>query len=302
MPTCSIIVRSFNEQKYIRLLFEGILKQTFTDWEIILVDSGSTDQTVAIAQEYPVKIVNILPQEFTFGRALNLGIAHATGDYMVFASAHVYPVDEYWLENLLVPFENPEVALVYGRQVGNEVTKFSEHQVFKKWFPDGIQALQDHPFCNNANAAIRKKIWEFLKYDETLTGLEDLDWAKRALILKYKLAYRSDAVIVHIHEETPERTLNRYRREAIAYRRIFPEAHFSLWDFCYLFPANVLSDWFHAAQQGVFRQECKNIFIFRLMQFWGTYKGYQQKGEVSQLLKRRFYYPNKISDKITILR
>jgi rhamnosyltransferase len=302
MPTCSIIVRSFNEQKYIRLLFEGILKQTFTDWEIILVDSGSTDQTVAIAQEYPVKIVSILPQEFTFGRALNLGITHATGDYMVFASAHVYPVDEHWLANLLAPFENPEVALVYGRQVGNEVTKFSEHQVFRKWFPDGIQALQDHPFCNNANAAIRKKVWEFLKYDETLTGLEDLDWAKRALVLKYKLAYRADAVIVHIHEETPERTLNRYRREAIAYRRIFPEAHFSLWDFCYLFPANVVSDWFHAAQQGVFWQECKNIFTFRLMQFWGTYKGYQQKGEVSQLLKRRFYYPNKISDKITILK
>jgi rhamnosyltransferase len=302
MPTCSIIVRSFNEQKYIRLLFEGILKQTFTDWEIILVDSGSTDQTVAIAQEYPVKIVSILPQEFTFGRALNLGITHATGDYMVFASAHVYPVDEHWLANLLAPFENPEVALVYGRQVGNEVTKFSEHQVFRKWFPDGIQALQDHPFCNNANAAIHKKVWEFLKYDETLTGLEDLDWAKRALVMKYKLAYRADAVIVHIHEETPERTLNRYRREAIAYRRIFPEAHFSLWDFCYLFPANVVSDWFHAAQQGVFWQECKNIFTFRLMQFWGTYKGYQQKGEVSQLLKRRFYYPNKISDKITILK
>ncbi len=291
---CSVVIRSFNEQKYLRLLLEGILKQTEKDIEIILVDSGSTDHTLAIAAEYPVQVVPILSADFTFGRALNKGIAVAQGDFIVIASAHVYPTDEYWIEKLLAPFQNPQVVLSYGRQIGNEITKFSEHQVFKKWFPEGISAVQDHPFCNNANAAIRKSLWELLPYDESLTGLEDLDWAKRALVLKHKLAYVSDAVIVHIHEETPQRILNRYRREAIAYRRIFPEATFSFADFLYLFPSNVLSDYYFAAKQGIFFRELSAIFVFRLMQFWGTYKGYQQKGEVSKLLKHRFYYPNKL--------
>jgi glycosyltransferase involved in cell wall biosynthesis len=294
MPKCSVVIRSFNEQKYLRLLLEGIGKQTEKDVEIILVDSGSTDNTLKIAAEYPVKIVPIKSADFTFGRALNLGISHASGEFIVIASAHVYPTDEFWIEKLLLPFQNPVVALSYGRQIGNEITKFSEHQVFKKWFPEGINAVQDHPFCNNANAAIRKSMWQLLQYDESLTGLEDLDWAKRALVLKHKLAYVSDAVIVHIHEETPQRILNRYRREAIAYRRIFPEATFSFGDFLYLFPSNLLSDYYFAAKQGKFFEEFFEILIFRFMQFWGTYKGYSQKGEVSKLLKRRFYYPNKL--------
>ena len=291
LPKCSIVIRCFNEQKYIRLLLEGILKQTEKDIEIVLVDSGSKDNTLAIAKEFPVKIVAIKSSDFTFGRALNLGIKEASGEFIVIASAHVYPTNEFWIENLLAPFQNPQIALSYGRQIGNEITKFSEHQVFKKWFPEGINAIQEHPFCNNANAAIRKSVWQSFQYDEVLTGLEDLDWAKRALILKYKIAYIADAVIVHIHEETPQRILNRYRREAIAYRKIFPEASFSFWDFLFLFPSNVLSDYYFAAKQGVFWKECADIFIFRIMQFWGTYQGYQQKGEVSQVLKRRFYYP-----------
>lgn len=289
---CSVVIRSFNEQKYLRLLLEGILKQTEKDVEIILVDSGSTDNTLKIAGEYPVKIIHIASSEFTFGRALNLGIQASQGEFIVIASAHVYPTDEFWIEKLLLPFQNPQVALSYGRQTGNEITKFSEHQVFKKWFPENVSAIQEHPFCNNANAAIRKSLWLQLQYDEKLTGLEDLDWAKRALILKHKIAYVSDAVIVHIHEETPQRILNRYRREAIAYKRIFPEASFSFWDFIFLFTSNLLSDYYYAMKQGLFWQEIAEIFTFRIMQFWGTYQGYQQKGEVSQLLKRRFYYPN----------
>jgi glycosyltransferase involved in cell wall biosynthesis len=248
-----------------------------------------------IAQKFPVKIVPIKSSDFTFGRALNLGISESSGEFILIASAHVYPIDEFWIEKILEPFKNPQVALSYGRQIGNEITKFSEHQVFKKWFPDSINAIQEHPFCNNANAAIRKSAWQQFQYDESLTGLEDLDWAKRALILKYKIAYISDAVIAHIHEESPQRILNRYRREAIAYRKIFPEATFNFWDFIFLFSSNLLSDYYFATKQGVFLHNFSEIFTFRLMQFWGTYQGYQQKGEVSQVLKRRFYYPNKLN-------
>ncbi|MCS7017875.1 MAG: glycosyltransferase [Cytophagales bacterium] len=296
MALCSVVIRCYNEEKYIGKLLESILQQTVTDCEIVIVDSGSTDRTLSIVQQYPARIVQIAPHEFTFGRALNRGIAAARGKYILIVSAHVYPTHNDWIEKMLAPFAaDKRVALSFGRQIGNQITKYSEHQIFRKWFPpEPHWYLQDHPFCNNANACIRRDVWEQLPYDEQLTGLEDLDWAKKALQKGYLLAYVPEAPIVHIHEETPQRILNRYRREAIAYKRIFPEAHFSLWDLLYLFSTNVISDWYHAWQEGVWSKNWREIVVFRLMQFWGTYQGYRQRGEVSEMLKRRFYYPNKL--------
>jgi GT2 family glycosyltransferase len=237
--------------------------------------------------------VSIEPEEFSFGRALNLGCAEASGEFIVAASAHVYPVYDDWLERLLAPFEDPEVALSYGKQRGNEVTKYSEHQVFEKWFPDASNFDQDHPFCNNANAAIRRALWEELPYNEELTGLEDLDWAKRAMQRGYRIAYAADAPIIHVHDETPSDIFNRYRREAIALKRIMPSETFNLGDFLRLFTSNVWSDSRSAWVEGVLREHFQEIITFRLMQFWGTYKGFRQQGDVTSTLKQRFYYPNR---------
>ncbi|MCS6967667.1 MAG: glycosyltransferase [Cytophagales bacterium] len=296
MAICSIVIRCYNEEQHIGRLLKSILQQTVKEVEIIVVDSGSTDKTVAIAQQFPIKLVNISPQEFTFGRALNRGIAVATAPYVLIASAHVYPVQQDWIEKMLVPFKaDSRVALTFGRQIGNQVTKYSEHQIFRKWFPaEPHWYLQDHPFCNNANACIRRNVWEQVPYDEQLTGLEDLDWAKKVLQKGYLLAYVPEAPVVHVHQETPWRIKNRYRREAIAYKQIFPEARFSFSDFIYLLATNIISDWYHACREKVFWKNWKEIVTFRLFQFWGTYQGYRQRGQVSEMLKRRFYYPNKI--------
>ena len=153
---CSIVVRAFNEQAHIDRLLEGIQQQTVRDVEIILVDSGSTDDTVAVAEFYGAQVVRIPSGEFTFGRSLNFGVRAATREFVVIASAHVYPVYPDWLECLLRPFDDENVALVYGKQRGMETSKFSEHQIFRQWFPDADVARQDSPFCNNANAAIRR--------------------------------------------------------------------------------------------------------------------------------------------------
>jgi GT2 family glycosyltransferase len=268
------------------------MQQTVQDVEIIVVDSGSTDATLSIASRYPVKILSIRPKEFSFGRSLNVGCRAASGEFIAIASAHVYPVYRDWLERLLAPFADPQVALVYGKQRGNESTKYAEHQVFAKWFPEQSNLRQDHLFCNNANAAIRRELWERLPYDEDLTGLEDLDWARRAIALGYHLAYAADAEVVHVHNERPRQIYNRYRREAIALKRTFPQEHFHLGDFVRLFLANVFSDYRHALRDGVLRRELVATPRFRLMQFWGTYRGFAQRGPVTSHLKQTFYYPN----------
>jgi glycosyltransferase involved in cell wall biosynthesis len=291
MYKASLIVRCFNEEEHIGKLLSGIMQQTVKDIETIVVDSGSTDATLSIASRYPVKIVSIQPEEFSFGRALNRGCQAASGEFIIVASAHVYPVYKDWLEHLLLPFDDPQVALVYGKQRGNEITKYSEHQVFASWFPEESSWQQQHPFCNNANAAIRRSLWQQVPYNEELTGLEDLDWARRVQTLGYKVVYSATAEIVHVHHETPKKIYNRYRREAIALKRIFPQEQFHWWDFVRLFVGNTFSDWFHAWHDGVFWSNIGDIFVFRFMQFWGTYRGFLQHGTVSSELKRTFYYP-----------
>jgi len=67
-PDVSIIIRAFNEERHIGRLLDGIRQQTVQNAQIILVDSGSTDRTVAIAQAGGAEVVRISPQEFTFGR------------------------------------------------------------------------------------------------------------------------------------------------------------------------------------------------------------------------------------------
>ena len=124
--SCSIVIRCYNEEQHIGRLLSGIMQQSVKDVDIIVVDSGSTDATVPIASRYPVKILSITPEEFTFGRALNLGCSAARGEFIVIASAHVYPVFDDWLEQLLKPFDDPSVALVYGKQRGGDTTKYSE--------------------------------------------------------------------------------------------------------------------------------------------------------------------------------
>lgn len=305
MP-CSIIIRTFNESRYLPYLLEGIRKQTLSKPEVIVVDSGSTDETVAIAERFGAKIVQIDPREFSFGRSLNQGIAAASQDLVVIASAHVFPVFPDWLESLLAPFADPAVALTYGKQRGTSpvyiasgiphTTKFSESEIFKIWFPDSSTYEQSHPFCNNANAAIRRNLWVKRPYDEDLTGLEDLDWAKWAISEEFKIAYSAEAEIVHIHDETPAGVYKRYEREAMAFKKIYPEAHFSAYDLIRMIISNIWSDCRHALQQGVFWHSLHSIFWFRIQQFTGTYLGYRRSVVWNWRLRQTFYYPRGMNE------
>jgi glycosyltransferase involved in cell wall biosynthesis len=295
-PAISIVVRAYNEERFIRTLFVGLGLQSRQDFEVILVDSGSTDRTPAIAEEFGARIVRIPKSEFSFGRSLNIGCSAARGDLLVFVSAHVYPARTDWLAQMAAPFEDQAVGLVYGKQRGNEITKFSEHQVFLKWFPDRSVANQASYFCNNANCAIRRSLWEALPYDESLTGLEDIAWAKEAKRRGARICYVGDAEIIHVHDETWGRVRNRYQREAIALRAIEPALRFSFLDFARLSWANILADLREARRQKLLGREWRDIILFRLCQFWGTYQGHRFHSAVTAEIRERFYFPPSVEN------
>jgi len=292
MISASVVIRSYNEERHIETLCRALAgQQTGHPFEVILVDSGSEDRTRSIGAAYGARICRIDPAAFTFGRSLNLGIAAARGDVVAFISAHCYPEHSRWLAELVRPFSDPRVALVYGRQRGAATTKFSEHRLFERWFPEESNFEQRLPFCNNANAAVRRAVWRESPYDETLTGLEDLAWAQSAISRGHLLAYHAGAGVIHVHDETTRQVFRRYRREAMAFARIYPGERFSLAEFVKLLTLNVGADVAHGLRHGGLSGHVASILSFRACQFWGTYLGYRDPGGVTPSLRERFYYP-----------
>jgi len=290
-PTSSIVIRTLNEAAHLDALFDSIDRQGQQPDEVVVVDSGSTDATVAIAESRGAHIVHIPPGDFTFGRALNWGCDAAKGDLLVFVSAHIYALADTWLEHLLEPFGDSRVGLSYGGQTGDHRSNFAEVQLLKRWFPeDGATVDQQNPFCNNANCAVRRSLWEAAPYDETLPGLEDMAFARELRTAGHRIAYVPSARIAHVHEEAAHQTFNRYRREAIAYKDIFGATGMSLTSAMGLALASISSDSRAAVRSGKFTS-IPSAASFRVAQFAGAWAGHRDDPSESRQIIRRMYYP-----------
>lgn len=220
-PEISVVVRTYNEEKHLPDLLEAIRRQTFPSYEVIIVDSGSWDRTLEIAKRGADKLLHLQSRDFTFGYALNVGIQEASGRFMVIASAHTLPYNEEWLGKLIEPLFDERTAMVYGRQLGAATSKFSETQDMRRTFGLKRKVLcPPHFFANNANSAIRKDLWHQHPFDESLLGLEDIEWAKYWMEREYQVVYEPAAALYHIHEENWRQVRRRYYREAVAARWI----------------------------------------------------------------------------------
>ena len=292
-PVASIIIRTYNEAKYLGRLLQAIAEQTLPSgsFETIIVDSGSTDDTLAIARAHGPRIVSIAKEQFTFGRSLNIGCEAAHGRNLVFVSGHCIPTNGQWLQPLLAPLERGDAHYVYGRQTGYETTKFSERQILSKYFPERKSDAQGGFFCNNANAALRRDVWAQHRFDEDVTGLEDMELAKRLIAAGLKVDYVPDSVIYHIHNETWAKVRSRYERESIALQKITPELHLSLFDFMRYFVSALIHDVGAASREGPLLRLFPDIFMFRLMQYWGAYCGNNDHRVLSRKNKDRYFYP-----------
>jgi glycosyltransferase involved in cell wall biosynthesis len=290
----SVVIRTLNEEKHLEELLFAVnaQKSDLFSVEAVIVDSGSTDRTLAIAEAHGARITHIKKEDFSFGRSLNVGCDFANGDILVFVSGHCIPASEHWLHNLCLPIFEKKVQYTYARQIGRDTTKYSEQQVFDKYFPAHCMIPQEGFFCNNANSALLKTTWQDMPFDEELTGLEDMHLAKSLVESGGLVGYVSTAPVYHIHDENWAQVRRRYEREAIALRSITPEIHMTFGDFVRCLIAGVLSDSGTAVKDKVFFREIKNIFLFRFLQYWGGYKGNHIHRILSKQAKRKYFYPN----------
>lgn len=290
--TASIVIRTYNEEQHLAQVLEAVASQDVDfDLEAIIVDSGSTDGTLRIANKYKCRILHIEKSTFSFGRSLNIGCQAAIGNVLAFISGHCIPASRHWVRELVAPLSGNSVAYVYGSQLGNGNSKFSECQLFAKSYPEHRRIPQDGFFCNNANAALLKSVWLEHPFDEELTGLEDMGLAKKLVEYGYRIGYVPEAPVFHLHDEDWGQIKRRFEREAIALQRIMPEIHVTFFDFLRYFSSGVLLDSTDALKQGVLFKTAKEILLFRLMQFWGTYCGNHDHRKLSKEWKEKYFYP-----------
>jgi len=206
--TVSFVIRTLNEANSIKEVLNRIEKLSGKyRKEIIIVDSGSSDKTIEIAKKFKIKIINIPKKEWSWGRALNIGIKNSSGKYIIIISGHCFITRTDFLEKSISIFKNQEIAAVYGQQLPIPyVNPFEEYELyigypniefkemgfneFKKWNYIGI---------SNACCILRKNIWEKIRYNEKVESLEDWIWAVDVAKSGYKLVYSNSFSVFHSH-------------------------------------------------------------------------------------------------------
>ena len=291
-PDISIIIRTLNEERYLPELLASIQRQrTEFSYEVVLIDSGSTDNTLKIAELFDCRILHIRREDFSFGRSLNRACEAARGKFLVFVSGHCIPYDQYWLQNLVEPLKTGKAQYCYGRQLGGPHTYCSESQIFLKYFPESSSLPQEGFYCNNANSAILRDLWEKYRFDEELTGLEDMHLAKRLLAAGGAVGYVAEACVYHLHHENWSQIERRFEREALALQLICPEVTVRRRDFIRYFARAVVNDIATSKINPFNLKHIFNIVAYRFFQYSGSYKGNNLQKIISRQLRDSYFYP-----------
>lgn len=205
----SIVILTKNAGDRFETLLQCLFSQKFNgDYEVIVIDSGSTDNTVAVAQSFPVKMVRIRAEEFHHGKTRNLGAELSNGKILVYITQDALPLHNDWLQKLTEDLKDPRVAMVVGRQIPWNDTKPPEKFFYRYYFPEykievfhGVSDYyRDNLFISNVNSAIKKDIWQNLKFSEDVPRGEDKEFAKHVLLAGWKIVYQPDALLYHAHD------------------------------------------------------------------------------------------------------
>jgi len=204
----SIIIRTKNEEKWLGECLSRLQSQTYQDFEILIIDSGSSDKTLAIAQSHQTKIFS-LPKKFTYPYASNYGCQKALGEkFFVFLSAHSLPISHTWLENGLKHFKENTVAGIYGGVEALPDASFWEWLFFNPLLGKLSRKLRAQKIIRKAgmgvlgctNAIIRRDLWEKHPFDERYgNGGEDTAWARYWLEKKYIFVQDPRFNVLHSH-------------------------------------------------------------------------------------------------------
>ncbi len=193
----SIIIRTKNEEKWIEACFKSVFSQNYPNYEIILVDNKSTDNTLELIKNYPHKLVSI--ENFRPGYAINQGIRASGGEIIVILSGHCIPTNKNWLSNLIAGLSDSNVAGVYGRQEPLSTSSPADKRDLLITFGLDSKVQIKDSFFHNANSAVRRETWNNYPFDEDVKHIEDRVWGQKVIDAGFKILYEPMASVYHHH-------------------------------------------------------------------------------------------------------
>ena len=204
----SFIIRTLNEADALTQVLRRInsLEDDF-EKEVIIVDSGSTDNNLEIAEAHSVVVINISPQDWSWGKALNLGIGRCEGDYIAVISGHCFITKRDFLVQGISLLNKSQMAAVYGRQLPIPYMDPFEEYELHMCYPNRDLVTMDFRTLirgkgvgiSNACCILKKDVWARVKYDETVESLEDAIWAFDVARTGQELAYSNRLSVFHSH-------------------------------------------------------------------------------------------------------
>ncbi len=200
-PKISVLIRAYNESKWINICLKKLNEQSIKPIEIIVVDNNSTDGTIAITKNFYKKTkVYKYNHSYTPGKMLNYGMSKCKGDYVLIISAHCIPCDNYLIENLIESLiKNTKICAAYARQVSLNFSDDLTVRDLMLTYGSESKIQKTDPQFNNACSIIKKSEWKNNKFDNSITNLEDRYWAAQKLKKGKLIYYSADSKVFHYH-------------------------------------------------------------------------------------------------------
>lgn len=187
---------------------ERLYNQTYQNFEIVVIDSGSTDRTLEIVKQFPVRLYQIKPEEFTYPYALNFGCQKAQAEkYFIILSAHSLPISSTWVEDGLKNFTSEKIMGVYGYIWSLPDATFWEKIIFNKYSSEIVSFFRKKEDTKNhlgfmgfTNAIVRKDLWKKYNFpEEYALGGEDGAWGRYWLNKGYYAIRDNKFSVQHTH-------------------------------------------------------------------------------------------------------
>ncbi|HEY4904198.1 MAG TPA: glycosyltransferase [Candidatus Sulfotelmatobacter sp.] len=234
MVEISVLIPAKNEALNIRTCLDAVFSQSSAcRFEVVLVDSGSTDGTPEIVSGYPVRLYRIAPEEFHHARTRNYLASLSLGKHLVYLNADAFPASSTWLTSLISNFSDSTVGAVYGRHLPKPDCSLERQMVLSTMYPD-LRVVKEpnrkaelgyrYYHFSTVNAAIRKSVWESHPFPEQLKIYEDVGIAKAILDAGWKIVYDPTATVHHSDNHTSANLFKRYFDIGVVWRRL------GMWD------------------------------------------------------------------------
>lgn len=216
-PLATVAILTFNGEALIVEVLNAVFAQdTDFPFEVLVIDSGSKDNTVEILKGYPgIRLIEIPNEEFGHGRTRNFAAENSRGEFVAFLTQDATPATEDWLKHLVEGFAlDPKVAAVYGphlpRGGADPKTVKDLADFFWTMGPQDRPTTQtkDYYFFSDVNGCIRKSIWKQIRYRD-LPYAEDQAFGKDVLLAGYHKVYEPRAAVIHSHSYPPIKNLKR---------------------------------------------------------------------------------------------